>query len=297
MSSISQFEAHLLTERLGASTRRGYAEDVTRFLVWLAGRTETELVPREVTLTQVKKYVEAKQAEGRSSRMLNRSLSSLRRYFGWLEAQGPVVTTASALPRLRVDSSKPLESLSSTEVSGLARAARSTGFPRDRLRNEALVLVLVHTGIRLGEAVSMRWSDLSIRARTGVVEIALSHGSGSRSIPLDRVARATLSRLKEDGKRRSYVFLSSRGGSMSPRTVEHLMRELAARARLKRVVTTKLLRHTFARTYLEQHPGDLVGLASLLGLSVGSAATYIHPTPDSLSAKIEEFPRRIDGSK
>ncbi len=50
------------------------------------------------------------------------------------------------------------------------------------------------------------------------------------------------------------------------------------------------LRHTFARNYLAQYPGDLVGLATLLGhSSLDTTRLYSQPPVQQLSARVEQL--------
>jgi integrase/recombinase XerC len=50
------------------------------------------------------------------------------------------------------------------------------------------------------------------------------------------------------------------------------------------------LRHTFAQGYLKDHPGDLVGLAQLLGHSnINTTAIYTRATTDELATRVEDL--------
>jgi site-specific recombinase XerD len=50
------------------------------------------------------------------------------------------------------------------------------------------------------------------------------------------------------------------------------------------------LRHTFATHYLAAHPGDLVGLARLLGhTSLDTTSIYVQPTEEQLAHLVEEL--------
>jgi site-specific recombinase XerD len=50
------------------------------------------------------------------------------------------------------------------------------------------------------------------------------------------------------------------------------------------------LRHTFAHRYLEQNPGDLIGLARLLGHeSLDTTKIYTQPTNSELADRVEQI--------
>jgi integrase/recombinase XerD len=51
------------------------------------------------------------------------------------------------------------------------------------------------------------------------------------------------------------------------------------------------LRHTFARSYLSMYPGDVVGLATLLGhSSLDTTRLYSQPGVSQLAARVERLP-------
>jgi site-specific recombinase XerD len=50
------------------------------------------------------------------------------------------------------------------------------------------------------------------------------------------------------------------------------------------------LRHTFAHNYLSQYPGDIVGLAALLGhSSLDTTRLYGEPTVSQLARRVEQL--------
>lgn len=50
------------------------------------------------------------------------------------------------------------------------------------------------------------------------------------------------------------------------------------------------LRHTFAHTYLAEYPGDLVGLATLLGhTSLDTTRIYSQPSVEHLAGHVEHL--------
>jgi integrase/recombinase XerC len=49
-------------------------------------------------------------------------------------------------------------------------------------------------------------------------------------------------------------------------------------------------RHTFAHSYLSEHPGDIAGLAEILGhSSLETTRIYSKPTLSELSARVEKI--------
>lgn len=67
------------------------------------------------------------------------------------------------------------------------------------------------------------------------------------------------------------------------------MAKYARAAGLERV-TPHVCRHTFATRYLEANPGDIRGLAALLGhASLNTVLIYTEPTEEDLLRRVERM--------
>jgi integrase len=105
---------------------------------------------------------------------------------------------------------KEVKALSPAQVKALLKAARGT-------RNEALYVVAVHTGLRQGELLGLKWTDidleagkLSVRRSLKVTEGSLAFGppknkASRRSVPLNKsvVAALRAHRLRQNEERLS----------------------------------------------------------------------------------------------
>ena len=70
-----------------------------------------------------------------------------------------------------------------------------------------------------------------------------------------------------------------------------LVADCAARNLVSPDITPHALRHTFAHRYLDRHPGDLIGLARLLGHeSLETTKVYLRLTTEDLAQRIEQIP-------
>ena len=77
--------------------------------------------------------------------------------------------------------------LDDDEQRALLRAAEAAR-PRDR----AIVVMLLHTALRLSEVVALDVEDVRISARKGVVIVRSGKGDAHREIPLNPTARRAL---------------------------------------------------------------------------------------------------------
>jgi integrase len=163
----------------------------------------------------------------------------------------------------RQRSSDQVKALSPTQVKALLSSASG-------VRNEALYIVAIHTGLRQGELLGLRWDDLnlegaklSVRRSLKVTEGGLAFGppknkASQRSVPLNRTAVATLSvhRVKQNEERlaapkwqdHGLVFPNRVGRPMAHNNLYHReYKPLLTRAGLEgEGFTFHSLRHTFA---------------------------------------------------
>ncbi len=132
------------------------------------------------------------------------------------------------------------------------------------VRDRAILLLMLDTGLRVSEVAGLRLGDL--RA-DGTLKV---HGKGSkeRIVPVGSTARQAIVRyLGQRGPRRQddALFLG-RKGEISNRGLQHMVRRLKARVGVTGRLSPHSLRHTFARSYLV-NGGDVFSLQRILGHS------------------------------
>jgi site-specific recombinase XerD len=84
------------------------------------------------------------------------------------------------------------------------------------------------------------------------------------------------------------VFESQKGGALTTSAMGQMIDDLviAAGELVSQKTSAHTLRHTFAHHYLAQYPGDLIGLATLLGhSSLDTTRLYSQPTVSQLSTR------------
>lgn len=131
-------------------------------------------------------------------------------------------TPTALLKRPTNESLRSREYLLPDEVEKLLQAAKKMG--RYGQRNYTLLLLMYRHGLRVSEAIALRWSQVDFKE--GQVHVRrLKNGKPSVQ-RLAGVELRSLRQLKRDWAESPYLFISERGGS--PLT-DHAVRKLVAR--------------------------------------------------------------------
>lgn len=290
---LDDFLQSLRAEDLSPVTIRGYGYDLKFFQGWLKDAQPAlrlEDLDAQV-LSDFRDYLTQERRARPAT--VNRRLEALRRLCRWAHDRGILKhNVAEKMRPMRQVRGRGPQHLQGNEVLALLRAAGSGR--RNRLRNYALVVFLLETGVRVSEVVSLVVGDVALRDRTGVLRVRRGKGRKERDIPLtSKVRRALRDYLGGRGnpKNNAPLFLSDRGGAMSVRSVEDTISNLAERGGIERInVTPHTCRHSFAHRFLRRSPDRLTDLAYLLGHeSSDTTAIYTKPSFDELADDLERI--------
>lgn len=287
----------LRQSRLSPHTKRTYTCDLRLFEQWLA-KTEGTLTALTSDDVQTYKHY-LKTTLRRRPATINHQLQAVRWLCVWAQRGGLL----TANPALEVEAERvPVRRRPAGVAEGdIHRLFRAAGQARrvHRMRDYAVLQMLLQTGLRVGELVSLRIADIRLGQRSGTVRVVVGKGGKEREVPLNASARRALRAYLEtrpDVEAEEPLFLSQQGRQLSVRMAEHLLQALSRRAKLEVAATPHRLRHAFAIDYLRQHPGNLVQLAHLLGHeSIDTTAVYTQPSTEELAAQLESSPHNVFG--
>lgn len=113
----------------------------------------------------------------------------LKRFFGWARQEKIILSNpAAALQFLRRQVRQRPEGLQVDEIQALLRAAGQTGQGLAH-RNNALLQLLLQTGLRVGEAARLVAADCELNDRSGLVHVRSGADGKERAVPLSTGTR------------------------------------------------------------------------------------------------------------
>ena len=121
--------------------------------------------------------------------------------------------------RLPNRATRTREYLTSDEVERLVAAASNSG--RHGNRDQTLLTLTYRHGLRVSEAVSMRWDQVDLKA--GLLHVNRLKNGVSSTHPLRGPEIRRLRQLRRDWPDSPYLFASERGGPMTASNVRKLV--------------------------------------------------------------------------
>ena len=219
MTILQDFQAYL-EQRYAPATVSAYLRDVTHFFRWFEATNGEEPDPRAVVPSDIREYRRTLLNGQARPATINRRLAALSNFFRWARATGLAPDNpAQEVPGVRQTQLAP-KWLSRKEQNALLRAGRKRGKSRD----EAVIIVLLHTGLRVSELCDLGLPDLQLSQRKGEVRVR-GKGEKERVVPLNAEARKALKAYLDvrPAAVHDYVFVGQRGDPMQSSGVQRLV--------------------------------------------------------------------------
>jgi integrase/recombinase XerC len=303
LALFDEFRNYLLNHDRSEATVKGYLADLRGFETWFEQTNGEELGPQGVTPTDVREYRQyLVMVQQHKANTVNRRLAALSAFMTWAKITGQVDTNPTEFVRGVPQVSGGPHYLDRREQFALQRALEKDlqiarlRYPKrwvSRQRDGSMVTFLLHTGLRLNEALKLRIGDLEISERKGTVIVRQGKGGKQRIVPLNGDARKAvqdwLAVRPQDGSDFIWIAVENeQAGSLSGRSVQRVMHRIGQDAGLKRL-TPHVLRHTFGKNLVDSGVG-LEKVAALLGhSSLNTTRIYIVPNQQDLEKAVEKL--------
>ena len=284
---LSDFLTHLGIEKNSSiQTVKAYREDLTQSLEFLRNHHKKKSIdPRDWNTRALRAFAAWLHEQGYAKTTVARRLAAVRSFGKYLCREGVLASNpAEALRGPRLDKRLP-HFLTVADVQRLL-AAPSANEPLAH-RDRAMLEVLYSAGLRVSELVGMDLLDADLK--DGVV-VVRGKGKKERLALLGDPARNAVKAwlldrdrlLKEVKKDTTAVFLNSKGGRLTTRSVGRLLIKYLRTAGLDPRTTPHTLRHSFA-THMLDAGADIRGVQELLGhASLTTTQIYTHVTTQRL---------------
>jgi integrase/recombinase XerC len=291
MTDMKNFETWLREQDRSPLTVRGYLTDLRAFARWFEQTNGKALRVEDVTPADVREYRGFLQTVRRAgTATVRRHLMALRQFCRWGMAAGRIESDPTAQVKLPREEKIAPGWLTKQQQYRLIREAERAVSAADTparkmlaVRDWALVVFLLNTGLRIAEVCALMVDDVQMGERSGWVTVRGGKGSKSRKVPLNAEARKALRMwLDERGDTDSFFDLTPSGAYRR-------LAELGRRAGVE--VHPHALRHTLAKNLVEAGVG-LHEVATILGhSSLNTTRVYVTPGERDLERAI----RMVEG--
>ena len=247
------------------------------------------------TTDDIKQFISWINDLGMLASSQSRVLSGLKSLFSFLVLERIIEEDPTALVEMPRITKKIPSTLQIEEINAMVAAIDSS--KPEGMRNKALLEVLYGCGLRVSELINLQISN--IFATEEYIKV-IGKGNKERIIPIGTTALKFIRIYLEEVRvhisvKKGYediVFLNRLGTSISRITVFNIVKELAEKAGIKKVVSPHTFRHSFA-THLIEGGADLRAVQEMLGhTSIITTEIYTHINRDYLKGIITEFHSR-----
>ncbi len=244
-----------------------------------------------VDIDLLRRYLFQLKKQNYGPRSTGRKIAAIKSFFNFLIKRQYIRKN----PALLISSPKLPERLPSfltyEEVEKILESAG--GNDEMVLRDRAIMELLYSSGLRVGELVSLKISDINIPEGTLRIK---GKGNKERIVPVGSYALNYIFDYieKRTNVRTPFIFLNRKGNRLTSRSVERIIKRWARIAGITKKVTPHVFRHSFA-THLLDRGADLRTVQELLGHSdITTTQIYTHVTVQRLKHLYEKYyPRFI----
>jgi integrase/recombinase XerC len=270
---MHDFLNYLSTERrFSEHTCLAYKKDIEQFIEFSGVIQQSELLEVEAKL--IRGWIVDLIDNGYVNRSVNRKLSSLRTYFGWLAKTGTIDTNPMQSIK-GPKAEKRLPSFAQQQEFKESKTKVLFGEDFDGVRDKLMFEVLYQTGIRSSELVNLR--DVNVDKQQIKV---LGKRNKERIIPIGEQLGELINRYRDLRKEllanNDYFFVLNSGKKLYPKFVYRKINKYLGLVTDLEKKSPHVMRHTFA-THMLNNGAGLEALKELLGhASLSATQIYTH---------------------
>ena len=284
------FKRYLLLERgLSNNSIDAYLNDVQKLQRYC---DITELNLSEISSKDLQKFLTWMNEFEIAAYTQARLLSGIKTFFAFLQIEYDREDNPAELLETPRITRKIPQVLSIQEIDDLI-AAIDLSVP-EGMRNKAILEVLYGCGLRVSELCNLKISNLFLDVEFIKVE---GKGNKERLIPIGEQAIKYLKIYLEEVRihqpiklgKEDFVFLNRRGNPLSRVMIFLIIKDLAAKIKLRKEISPHSFRHSFA-SHLVEGGADLRAVQDMLGHeSITTTEIYTHIDKEYLQSVITQY--------
>lgn len=274
---VQSFIKDVKARNLSLRTSGGYEESLNR----LKSAFDEQKIPLEVftlTVQEIKEYFIAYMIEqGKSDNTVNSRIKACKAFLKYLYTEGWIKENLADDLHTVKAKKLMLQTFTKEQVVELLSQPNCRTFTG--YRDYTMMMVMFETGMRVGELVNLKISDILFKEQ----EIRVTKGKGgkSRRVPFQKTCGKVLRRYLDirGDLDTNALFVSINNEPLGARTVQENIKEYGKAADISGVrVSPHTFRHTMAKIYI-LNGGDAFTLQRILG----------HATLDMVEYYLELF--------
>jgi len=289
---LKAFKTYLKLERgLSENSVDAYLNDVSKLMQYY-NLSETETTVKHINIDDLKDFVSWLNRLGMLPNTQARVISGLKAYFNYLILEGLIDEDPAALLESPKLNRKLPDVLNVEEINTLINAIDASR--PEGMRNKAILELLYGCGLRVTELITLRISDLNVQAEYIKV---IGKGNKERIIPVGQTALKFIGiylaeirvhlHIKKGNE--DFIFLNRSGTRLSRISVFNMIKALAQKTGLDKIISPHTFRHSFA-THLIEGGADLRAVQEMLGhSSITTTEIYTHLDREYLQGIVKQF--------
>lgn len=284
---LSMWLKERIIQNQSEHTISAYQRDLTDFFHFCELK---QLQLQDIEASDLREYLAARVEKNQlSSSSLQRHLTAIRQFMKWAEQGQYLQQNPSEDFRLKRQP-RPLPGMVDIETVHQILDQPAPEKPLEQelwLRDKAMLELLYSSGIRLAELQGLTIKDIDFNRQ--LLRIT-GKGNKTRIVPFGQQAKQSLIewfkiyRIWQGNLSADFaVFISQKGGVLTPRQIENRVKLQAQRAGVNVDLHPHLLRHCFA-SHMLSASGDLRSVQEMLGHSnLSTTQIYTHVDFDQLA--------------
>ena len=275
--SFRNFETYLRLEKsLSENSIEAYLNDVYKLEKYFIG-AGNDVSPVNVEYPDLKAFLAWYGSNNLNTRTQSRVLSGIRAFFRFLLIEGEIEENPASLiesPKIGLKLPEVLSIIEIDRIIDQIDLSKPEGH-----RNKAIIETLYGCGLRVSELVNLHLTDIHYGEEYVLVT---GKGNKQRLVPIGKKALKEIDIYKQDRKILSVIkdqnilFLNRRGSRLTRAMIFTIIKDLAAKAGIRKNISPHTFRHSFA-THMIEAGADLRAVQEMLGHeSILTTEIYTH---------------------